>query len=261
MKEVWNLTCDTPGQKIVLLALADCEREDAGCWPSLSTLQKKCSMSRQGILNQIGALEKRGWISVERGDGKSSLYRITIPVHAMDYLPEKMHAFKPINGHDQSTQLTSPLNGHPVVHAVDQHQSTELTTPVHAMDSNHKEPKVEPKIEPAAKEEAICERFMTRWNKLPDPFPKVQTMSQGRKTSLRARLRDKFWKENFEPAMQIMEKSLFLLGKNQRGWVADVEFFLRPDSVAKIIEGKYLKSGLDEPAPEKRKDLEGIKFK
>lgn len=145
MKEVWSLTCDTPGQKLLLLALADQERDDAGCWPSLSTLQKRCSMSRQGILNQIAILEKRGWISVDRGGGKSSVYRLTIPVHAVDYSPEKNHAFQPVHRVDQSTELTSPQNGQQAVHTVDQRQSIELTTPVHCVDSNPKEPKVEPK--------------------------------------------------------------------------------------------------------------------
>ena len=30
-----------------------------------------------------------------------------------------------------------------------------------------------------------------------------------------------------------------MIGKNDRGWKADIEFFLRPDSIAKILEGKY----------------------
>jgi len=150
MKEVWSLACDTPGQKLVLLALADCDREEAGCWPSLSTLQKKCSMSRQGVLNSLASLESKGWISADRSSGKSSVYRITIPVHAMDYIPEKKHAFQPVHTVDQSTQLTSPESGLPLVNGVDCHQSIELTGPVHRVDSNHKEPKGEPKVEPAA---------------------------------------------------------------------------------------------------------------
>lgn len=148
MKEVWNLQCDTPGQKLVLLALADSEREDAGCWPSLSTLQKKCSMSRQGVLNSLSVLERKGWISADRSAGKSSVYRVTIPVHAMDYLPEKKHAFQPVHAVDQSTQLTSPESGLPLVNSVDYHQSTELTGPVHRMDTNRKETKEESKVEP-----------------------------------------------------------------------------------------------------------------
>lgn len=252
MKEVWSLTCDTPGQKIVLLALADCEREDAGCWPSISKLAEKCSMSRQGVLNQLDALEKRGWISRDKGKGKSSLYRLTLPVHAMDYQPEKKHGFKDasapvrtaphpaaqvVHSFDQSTPLTSPLNGHPVVHTVDPYQSTQLTGVVHTVDSNHKEPKGEPEVEPCA--ESIPERFKNRWNLLPKPFPKIQAMSDGRRTALRARLRDKFWKENFETAIKEMESSEFMKGGNDRSWIADVDFFLQPDSVAKIIEGKY----------------------
>lgn len=151
MKEVWGLTCDTPGQKLVLLALADSAREEAGCWPSISTLAEKCSMSRQGVLNQIAALEGKKWITADRaGRGKSTVYRITIPVHAMDYSPEKKHAFKPVHSVDQSTPLTSPHNGLAVVHSVDINQSTPLTGVVHSVDSNRNEPKEETKVEPYA---------------------------------------------------------------------------------------------------------------
>jgi hypothetical protein len=31
----------------------------------------------------------------------------------------------------------------------------------------------------------------------------------------------------------------FMQGANDRGWIADADFFLRPDAVLKISEGKY----------------------
>lgn len=154
VKIVWKIACDTPGQKLVLMAIADAERDEIGCWPSISKLSELCSMSRQGVLNQIAALEKKGWIAVDRKARKSSVYRLTIPVHAMDYSPEKKHAFQSVHAVDQSTQLTSPRNGLVPVHAVDQSQSTLLTTPVHSMDCNYNEPEVEPEDEPLFSSEA-----------------------------------------------------------------------------------------------------------
>lgn len=191
MKEVWSLNCDTPGQKLVLLALADCSREDSGCWPSLSTLQKKCSMSRQGILNQITTLEGKGWIAAERGTrGQSTIYRLTIPVHAVDYSPEKKHAFKVVHSVDQSTPLTSPQSGPPPVHSVDHRQSIPLTTPVHSVDCNRNEPEVEPEVEPSAealliflcngkvKEWALTREKISEWE---DSFPDTDVMACCRK--------------------------------------------------------------------------------
>lgn len=237
MKEVWNLTCDTPGQKLLLMAIADSERDENGCWQSLSTLQKRCSMSRQGILNQIAILENRGWISVSRGERSSTVYRLTLPVHAMDYQPDKKHTFKAVHTVDQSTQLTSPQNGPPAVHSVDHSQSTQWTDPVHAMDSIPKEPQGEPKVE--TERTTPAEEFMNQWNGLGNPFPKIRSMSEGRKTALRARMRDSFWKSNWKESLEVMQNSEFCRGSNKDGWIADPEFFLRPDTVTKIMEGKY----------------------
>lgn len=88
-------------------------------------------------------------------------------------------------------------------------------------------------------EKSEPEIFVAAWNQLPDPVPKVRAMTADRLTSLRTRLRDEFWKENWRPALDRIRTSAFCLGKNDRGWIADVEFFLRPSTVAKIMEGKY----------------------
>lgn len=36
-----------------------------------------------------------------------------------------------------------------------------------------------------------------------------------------------------------IQKSSFCQGKNDRGWVASFDWFIRPDTVVKIMEGKY----------------------
>lgn len=91
------------------------------------------------------------------------------------------------------------------------------------------------------------DRFMAAWNKLPEPFPKVRSMSQDRLTALRSCWRDVFWKENWEAAMSLLPSCSFASGQNDRGWVADVDFFLKPGTVAKIMEGKYNGNGSKPP--------------
>lgn len=91
--------------------------------------------------------------------------------------------------------------------------------------------------------------FMTAWNSLPQPFSKIRVMSSGRARALGARLKETGWRENWRTALDKLPGSSFLSGKvaprmdaqgqTQKPWVADVDFFLRPDSVAKILEGKY----------------------
>lgn len=64
-------------------------------------------------------------------------------------------------------------------------------------------------------------------------------MTAKRQTALAARWRNPWWRDNWRAALQRAGPSAFLRGANDRGWAIDFEFFLKPDSVAKILEGKY----------------------
>lgn len=81
--------------------------------------------------------------------------------------------------------------------------------------------------------------FAQCWNGLGGPFPQVRSMVGKRHTALRERLKDAFWRDNWQAALEQMSETEFCRGRNDRNWIADVDFFLRPDVVAKIIEGKY----------------------
>lgn len=151
MSEAWGLTMKSHTAKLVLLALADNANDAGVCWPSITTIAKKCSLSRQGVVDQIAKLESLNVISATREAGKSTRYKITIPVNDVDQLeaetsqPDRRVV---VNRVDQSTALTSQPHGLPVVNGVDHHPSTSLTTPVYAVDSNHQEPSKEPSVEP-----------------------------------------------------------------------------------------------------------------
>jgi hypothetical protein len=84
-----------------------------------------------------------------------------------------------------------------------------------------------------------ADSFLDAWNSLPDPFPKLRVISDGRRTAFNARMRGQFWRQNWRAALKRMTESDFCRGKSERKWIADAEFFLRPDSVAKLMEGKY----------------------
>lgn len=60
-----------------------------------------------------------------------------------------------------------------------------------------------------------------------------------RKDLVRTRLKEKSWASMWDAAMKKIPNCPFLLGKNNRGWKANIDWFLRPDSVFKIIEGQY----------------------
>lgn len=77
------------------------------------------------------------------------------------------------------------------------------------------------------------------WNELPEPFPKVRDVTKNRKKALNARLSTNFWRDNWRSGVERIPSSGFLSGKNDRRWIADFDWFIKPDSLAKILEGKY----------------------
>jgi len=64
-------------------------------------------------------------------------------------------------------------------------------------------------------------------------------MSADRKTHLRQRAQEQFFVDNFVEGIRKVASSSFCTGSNDRGWKATVDWFLRPGSLAKVMEGKY----------------------
>lgn len=69
-----------------------------------------------------------------------------------------------------------------------------------------------------------------------------------RRKQLTARWRDPHWREHWRQALERAGPSDFLSGQNNRNWRIDLEFFLRPDTVTKILEGKYDNRDGSQPA-------------
>jgi hypothetical protein len=69
--------------------------------------------------------------------------------------------------------------------------------------------------------------------------PRITTITESRKKLAYARMKEPFFRENWIAGMEAIRQSPFLTGKNDRGWKADIDWFLRPDSLPKILEGKY----------------------
>jgi hypothetical protein len=83
------------------------------------------------------------------------------------------------------------------------------------------------------------DKFQRLWTELPNPFPKISKWTEARANAFRARLKDSFWAENYEAGLKRIAGLDFCKGINDRGWILDVDFFLKPESLAKILEGKY----------------------
>jgi hypothetical protein len=78
------------------------------------------------------------------------------------------------------------------------------------------------------------------WNQSKAPsLPSVRGLGKSRRPAADAR-----WEEHPDPAfwtevVERINRSPFLTGKNDRKWVADFDFLIRPDTANRVLEGKY----------------------
>lgn len=70
-------------------------------------------------------------------------------------------------------------------------------------------------------------------------LPIPNKLTDGRRSKLKARLKDAGGLEGWRQAMQNLEASAFLCGQNDKGWKADIDFILQEKSFTRLVEGFY----------------------
>jgi len=60
-----------------------------------------------------------------------------------------------------------------------------------------------------------------------------------RATALKQRQADSYWREHWQEALGRLAQSTFAQGGGEQGWRGSLDWFLRPDTVARILEGRY----------------------
>lgn len=104
------------------------------------------------------------------------------------------------------------------------------------------EPPLPPKGEMATViNSVLLNQVVDAWNVMAEKcgLSTILKLTDSRKTHLKERLEDPIFQKGWKEAIDTIPKRSFLLGENDRGWKASFDFFLRPDSVVKIIEGHY----------------------
>lgn len=220
--QVWEWSNAEGSSRLVLLALADFCDDDGFCFPGIARVAKKCRINERTVQRCIKELEECGELVVDRQQGAKTAF-----------------------GHTNRFRVTlrnRVTNSHP----------TDGGSVGNGVTAVSPKPSVEPSVkteEAEVEKDKATKSFEREWNQLPQPFPKIRTLSEGRVRALRARLKGDAWRETWREALARLPDSPFLRGENDRKWVADVDWFLKPDSVAKVIEGKYNPKADAETAP------------
>jgi hypothetical protein len=86
------------------------------------------------------------------------------------------------------------------------------------------------------------QKIIDLYHEILPELPQVSKLTEKRKVQIKARWMEsektqslEWWKEFFET----VKDRPFLLGKNDRGWTADIDFLTTQSKFIKIIEGKY----------------------
>jgi len=89
------------------------------------------------------------------------------------------------------------------------------------------------------------QKFVAKWNGLPAPVHEIRRLSPQRKAKLKTRHGDDYWRDHWEDALDRAAKIPGLMGDNDRNWSIDFDWFMRPDTVLKLLEGKWANWGKD----------------
>lgn len=83
--------------------------------------------------------------------------------------------------------------------------------------------------------------FFESWNAAAaaNGWSVAKAMTSSRSAAFKARIKNDYFRDHWQEAIERMKESSFFKGVNARSWLGDIDFFLRPDSVVKIMEGKY----------------------
>lgn len=83
-----------------------------------------------------------------------------------------------------------------------------------------------------------AQEIIDDYNSICVSLPRVRVITNNRIRVINDRLK-KYSRDDLREAFGIVEGSDFLKGKNDRGWKADIDFILKENKLANILEGKY----------------------
>ncbi len=133
----------------------------------------------------------------------------------------------------------SPSNAQAMPEVMPEAMLKNASSPVSPLSSpvTHKKKSTE-EATPLVSEVAVCHEIAAYWNTKPG-ISHVGSLSPARLKKIKTRLTEPFFREYWKAAIDRIANSDFCIGKGERGWKADIDWFLKPDTAIRVIEGKY----------------------
>ena len=88
------------------------------------------------------------------------------------------------------------------------------------------------------KEKIDYQRIVDMYNDTCVSFPRLKSLSENRKKSIKARLKTYSY-DDFKTLFEKAEASDFLKGKNNKDWAATFDWLIKDSNMAKVLDGNY----------------------
>lgn len=85
--QVLDFELADPSAKLILIGIANHTSPNGHCFPSVRLLMRYSGLAESTVREKIRQLEEQKLIEVERTPGKSSIYRLTLPLQRPDHPP------------------------------------------------------------------------------------------------------------------------------------------------------------------------------
>lgn len=119
------------------------------------------------------------------------------------------------------------------------HSRVQYTTPQETIEQDTTE-ELDPLPPKGEKQQPIpFEKIMQLFNEICVSFSKVTKIEGQRKKAVAARWRTYKNLESFETLFRMTQSSSFLKGNNDRNWVANFDWIMKADNMAKVLENRY----------------------
>ena len=214
--------------------------KDRRAYASAATIAELGRMTRRSVFRALGVLESRGWIAKTKAQGQPNGYTLS-PLSAGDTPTPQDHGDTndPGDTNDTGTRgacVTTSPGGRPRHETPKKRGGSAAVTPLGTGDTNDTRTRDKRKQE---KEDPLSlESLVDQWNQVEGIQP-VRKVTASRRKAFLARAKDPDWLADLPAALKRVGQSAFCTGQNDRGWKADIDWFLRPDSVTRILEGRY----------------------
>lgn len=208
--------------KSVLLAISNYADEDGICWPSQEQLADDTELSRHSVMRAIDQLEELGLLSRERrhrGDGSRSSDLIML-----DLSRTQLRSTEQRSTEQRSTQQQPKSHG-------------ATAEPVIEPSNIPSQARV---AKPKGEEQLAFEAYNDVAQEL--GLSKAQVLTNERRNKIRQRLNECGGLAGWADALGKIRGSPFLLGDNDRGWKANLDFILQRASFTRLMEGSYDRS-------------------